>query len=95
MVLRERLDNHGDPLAAADARSGQSIARAAAPQFQQNRQHQSGSARGERMAESDGAAVYVHFLAIQAQTFFHRQILRGEGFIHFDEIHLIQFQSGE
>ena len=64
MVLRERLDNHGDPLAAADAGGGEAVARAAAPQFEQQRQHEARAACRQRMAESDRAAIHIHFFTI-------------------------------
>src|SRR5271169_4128673 len=94
MVLRERLDNHGDPLPAADAGGGEAVARVAAPQFEQQRQNEARAAGRQRMAESDRAAVHIYFIAIEAELFFDGEILRREGFIYFDEIHLLELQPG-
>ena len=46
------------------------------------------------MAERDRAAVDVHLVAIEAQLFLHRKVLRRERFVHFDEIHVLQRQPG-
>src|SRR5690242_21457043 len=46
------------------------------------------------MAQSDGAAVDVYFFTIEAEFFFHREILRGKGFIHFDEVDVIESKPG-
>jgi hypothetical protein len=44
------------------------------------------------MAERDRAAVRVHarIVVAQAELAQHRQALRGEGFVQFDEVHLVQ-----
>src|SRR5437868_9108401 len=46
------------------------------------------------MAECDGTAVYVHFFAVQAEFFFYREILGGEGFVHFDQADVVEGEPG-
>ena len=50
-----------------------------------------------KVAERDRAAVGVHLRRIVGQTEItqDRQCLGGEGFVHFDDIHLRQRQSGQ
>src|SRR5260370_30991944 len=47
------------------------------------------------MAQSDRAAVHVGFVAVQAQDFFYSEVLRGEGLIDFDTIHLLKSEARE
>ncbi len=46
------------------------------------------------MSQRDGAAVHVDLVAIEAEFLFHCEILTGEGFIHLDQIDVLEFQSG-
>src|SRR4051812_19016410 len=63
------FDDHGDALAAADARAGEAVALLAAPQFVQKCQHESRSGRCERMAERDRAVVHVQLLLVDTKLF--------------------------
>jgi hypothetical protein len=49
------------------------------------------------MAQRDGAAVRVdaRIVVAQAQQAQHGQALRGEGFVEFDDVHLLERQAGE
>src|SRR5215831_5968437 len=87
-LVRQRLNNDGDALAAADASSRQSIAQALAAQFVEHGDDEARARSGQRMAERDCAAVDVGFVAVEAEFFFHCKILYGKRFIHFDAIHL-------
>src|SRR5258708_12294879 len=42
------------------------------------------------MPQRNRTAVHIHLLAIEAQFFFNRQILRRERFIHFNQIDVVQ-----
>src|SRR4029077_3905721 len=86
--------NHGDALAAADTSAGDAVARAAAAEFEQESKDEPCAAGCERMAERNGAAIYVGLVPIEAQTFFDREILRGECFVHFDQTKMADFQAG-
>ena len=46
------------------------------------------------MSQSDCAAIDVYFFPIEAQLFFNREVLRGKSLVHFDEINVVQSQSG-
>src|SRR5579872_5579148 len=45
------------------------------------------------MAKRNRSAVYVDFVAVQAELFFDGQILRGESFVDFDQIDVIEIKS--
>ena len=50
----------------------------------------------EGMADGDGAAIRIHVGGIvrQAMVARHRQALRGERFVEFDDVHLREFEAG-
>src|SRR5215472_11781235 len=89
----ERLDDDGDPLAAADAGGGQAVAQTLAAEFVEQSDDQAGAGSAKGMAEGDSAAVNVGLVANEAEFFFNREILRGEGLVDFDAIHLIEVQT--
>ena len=80
----EGFDNDGDSLTTADARAGYAVTRPASAQFEKQSQHKPCSAGSQWMAERDRAAIDVRFIARKAENFFHGEILRGEGLVHFD-----------
>ena len=93
--LGDGFHDHGDALAAADAGAGNSIAAAATTKFEQQREDEARSGGAERMAERDGAAVDVGFVAVKAKKLFDGEILRSESFVHFDQVDLIELQVRE
>src|SRR5688572_11998569 len=71
-VLRcKGLYDHGDALAAADARRGQAVALLAAAQLVEQRQHEPRARRAERVAEGDRAAVHVQLRLVDAELLRH------------------------
>ena len=48
------------------------------------------------LADCDGAAIRIHVGGIvrQAMIARHRQALRGEGLVEFDDVHLREFEAG-
>src|SRR5205085_1786734 len=50
--------------------------------------------RAERVPERDRAAVHVRLLAIEAEVFLHREVLRREGLVDLDEIHVLDLEAG-
>src|SRR6266849_255854 len=88
--LLKALHHHSNPLPATDARRSQPVLLLPPPQFIQQRNHQPRSGRSQRMAQGNRSAVHVHFFAIESQFFLHRQILRRERLIHFDQVDVIQ-----
>src|SRR5205085_11457277 len=83
-----------DSLATTDAGCGQSILRVATAKFVQQSDYQAGAGCAQRMSEGDSAAIYVDFVAIQPELFFHCEILTGKGFVDFDQVDILQLQSG-
>ena len=70
------------------------VLRLAAPQLVQQRDQQTRAGRTQRMAERDRSAIHVDLLAIEAELFLDRQVLRGEGFVHFDQVDVVELQPG-
>src|SRR5206468_2596024 len=60
----------------------------------QHGQHQSRARRAERMAERNRAAVDVGAFTVKPKLTLNREVLAGEGFVHFDEINLFKLQAG-
>jgi hypothetical protein len=48
----------------------------------------------EGVAEGDGAAVDVGLLAVEAELLLDREVLRGEGLVDLDEVHLVERELG-
>src|SRR5260370_22274616 len=79
--------------AAADAHRDHAIASVAALQFAQDAGGQFRAGAAERMAQSDGAAVDVHFVGIESQRLDYRHRLGRERFVKFDYVDLIERQA--
>src|SRR6266852_1951087 len=94
-LVIQGLNDHGNTLSAPDASRGQAVAQIVTAQFVQDSDDQARSRGAERVAERDGSAVYVGFVAIQSQNFFDGEILRGESFVDLYAIHLVDGQAGE
>src|SRR5579862_1230943 len=47
------------------------------------------------MSERDRAAIDVRFIALKAENLFHSEILRSEGLVNFDQIHLVELKPRE
>ena len=45
------------------------------------------------MSKRDRTTVHVDFIAIEAELFFDREILRREGFVDFDQVNVVERQS--
>jgi hypothetical protein len=86
------LTNNRDALSAADARRGQTIPAAATGQFVEQSQDQTRSSRAQRMSQRNRAAVRISPFAIKSEFLLDREVLRREGFIHFDQIDVGKFQ---
>src|SRR5260221_9669116 len=89
-----RLEDRGDPLAAADALCRQSVALALA--FQQ-RSRLAGDARtggAERVPERQGAAVDIGLGEIDAEIADAGERLRGKGFVELDDVDVLHRKAG-
>src|SRR5262245_16590229 len=84
------FDNRRDALAAADARGSQAALQISPSQLEHQRQQQAGSGHAEWMSQRNRAAVHVDLVAIEAQLLLDRQILRRKGFVHLDQIDVLQ-----
>src|SRR2546423_9013011 len=91
--LRKGFDDHGDALTAADTGRGEPKAEIVTAQLVENRDHETRARSAERMTKGDGTAVHIGFVALEAENFFNGEVLRGEGFVKFDAIHLIECQA--
>src|SRR5262245_43354828 len=79
---------------AADAHSDHPVASLAALHLVKQRGRQLRPRATERVAERDRAAVDVQPFEIEVQLLDHRERLRGEGFVEFDQIDLLELQTG-
>src|SRR5438445_255649 len=94
-VPLDALADRRDPLAPADAERRESVALLPLPQFVRERKREPSPRCAEGMPERDRAAVHVRLLAIEAEVLFHREVLRREGLVDLDEVHVLDFQAGE
>src|SRR5688500_16157156 len=84
------LDDHRNPLPAADARGSQPVALLAAAQLVQDREHETRAGRAERMAERDRAAVDVELLHVEVELFRNGKDLPGKGLVDLDEVDVLE-----
>src|SRR6266851_462611 len=81
--------------AAADAHRHHAVTALAAFQLAQNRSGQLRSGATERMPQSDRASIHVYFVRVEPERPDYRQRLRGESFVQFNHIDLIESQPGQ
>src|SRR5919204_52230 len=82
------LDDRRDPLPAADAERGEAVALLTLAQLVHQRQREARAGCAERMAQRDRAAIHVRALAIEPEVLLHREVLRREGLVDLDEVHV-------
>src|ERR1700693_1809149 len=82
----ETLDREGHGVSAAQAERGDSALQIAALQFVEQGDKDSRATRADRMAESDGAAVYVHFFGIELELASDGDGGNRESFVEFNEV---------
>src|SRR5580698_6223271 len=90
--LIQTFNDHGNSLPSADAGCRQAIFLLAAVQFVEQRDYEPSSGCAQGMSEGDGPAVHIDFVAIEAEFLFDSKILRGEGFIDFDQVNVVESQ---
>src|SRR5262245_43829469 len=88
------LEDHRDPLAAADARRRAAERLAAVLELAHQRQQQPGAGRAERVAERDRTAVDVDLPAIELQLLFATEVLRRERLVDLDQLEVGHLQPG-
>src|SRR2546421_6840430 len=88
-ALRDALKEPGLPLADAHAEGRQAVTAVAASELVEERDHETGAAHPERMAERDRAAVHVHLLLVQAELADDDETLRRERLVQLHEIDLV------
>src|SRR6266480_2113160 len=92
-LLVRALQDRRDPLAPTDAERREPVALLSLAQLVGERQGESRTRRAERMAERDRTAVHVRLLAVEAEVLLHREVLRREGLVDLDEIHVLDFEA--
>src|SRR5260370_12041066 len=80
--------SEGYGVAAAEAESGDATFQVAALQFVQESDENSRSARSDRMANRNGAAIDVHFFGIEFQLSRHGEGGDRKRFVQFDEVNI-------
>ncbi|EAU67365.1 hypothetical protein STIAU_7928 [Stigmatella aurantiaca DW4/3-1] len=90
----ERLDQKRNALAPANARRTDTIAGPPALQLVHEAQGDARARGAQRVPHRDGSAVDVGPITWQAQLLLHRQVLRGKGLVHLEEIHVSQATLG-
>src|SRR5688572_14292493 len=89
LASSDRLHDHCDSLAAADAGAGCALSASPALQLIHECEQESSSGRGQRMAQGDCAAVHVRAIAVQPEIVLDGEILSGKRFIDFHEIQIL------
>src|SRR4051812_45087293 len=92
--LGQALDDGGVGLAAALAHRLQPVAAAGALELVQQRRHQPGTGRAERVAERDRAAVDVDLGQVGAGLLLPREHHRREGLVDLDQVDVVDRQAG-
>src|SRR4029079_6458949 len=87
--LAQAFNHHGDSLPPTDTRRCDSIFLFATAQLVQEGDDQTGSGGTKRMPESNCTTVHIHLVAVEREIGFDREVLRGEGFVHLDEVDVI------
>src|SRR5579872_2486473 len=88
------LNNCRDPLPHADAHGCQAITSAAALQLMQQSNDQARSTATEGMTKGDGTAIDVELILINLQFAYTLQGLNGEGLVEFDQIDILDAETG-
>ena len=88
------FDDRRDALADTDAHGGKAVAAAALAHFMDQRRHDARAAATERMAEGNGTAVDVQLIGSMPSSARAGENLRGESFVQFDQIDLLDRQAG-
>src|SRR4051812_47381072 len=86
------LDDSGDALPDADAHGDHAEAGIATAHFVNERGHETGPSRAERVTEGDRAAVRIDLGGVESELANAGHGLRGEGFVELDQI---EINSGE
>src|SRR5262245_19519419 len=94
MLASDPLQDHGDALAAADARRRAAERLAALFHLAQQRQQQASARGAERVAERDRAAVDVALLAVELQLLLAAEVLRRERLVDLDQVEVTDLQAG-
>src|SRR5260370_28219432 len=81
--------------APADTHRTAAVTAVAAFQLAQNRSGQLRSGATERMPQSDRASIHVYFVLVEPERLDYGQRLRGESFVQFNHIDLIESKPGE
>src|SRR5215470_3225187 len=85
----ERLDQHRDPLPAADTGSPDTIACAAALELVKQVHGDAGPRRSERMADCNCPAIHIRLVARQPKLLFHREVLGRKRLVDLDQIRIL------
>src|SRR6266404_5728004 len=89
-ILRlETLDGEGHGVSAAEAEGGDAALQIAALQFVEESDEDARATRADGMAESDGAAIYVHFFGIELELASDSDGGSRESFVEFDEVDIL------
>ena len=88
----DALEGGCDGAAAAEAQRGETVAALAATELVQQRRHDPGAARADRMAERDRAAVDVDLRPVEAELAAVGERLRGERLVDLDQVEVLDPQ---
>src|SRR5436853_6218684 len=88
-----QLENSRCAHAAANAHRHHSVSSVASLQFAQDRCGQLCSRAAERMTEGNRAAIDVDLIRVKLEHLDYGERLRGESFVQFDQIDLIECQT--
>ena len=83
------LDGHGDGVAAAETKRGDTLLRILTNQFVDQRDQDASAAGADGMPNGDSSTVHVDLVGIEAEFALHAECLDGEGFVQFKEVDLI------
>src|SRR5690242_5947860 len=80
--------------AAAHTHSHDAVASIAAFEFTDDASRELCAGAAQRVSEGDRAAVGIDLVRVQATFFDDRQRLRGEGFVEFEDVDVVELESG-
>src|SRR5438093_7605471 len=89
----DALEDRGDALAATDAQRREPVVLLALRELGDEREREPCAGGAERMAERDRPSVHVRPLSLEAEVLLDGEILRREGLVDLDEVHVLDAQA--
>src|SRR5260221_9825135 len=89
----DALEDRRDPLTAADAERREPVLALPLAELGDEREREPRARRAEWMPERDRAAVHIRLVAVEAELLLDCQVLRREGLVDLDDVHLLDLHA--